>query len=175
LERIEIFYSAADNEFPNDNRSPGGSNRTSQTSSNPSRVRPVSNQPSPGSCRKRNRLRKDDDNADEDESRRRQTKSLRPDDAALSSKLLACPFWKLDPGKHRECFRMKLDRISRVKQHLNRKHAPDFYCEFCLLVSLDTKGTSSPGAVLFNLANSLESRIINGNSCQGSRNPISRS
>ncbi|KAK4184902.1 hypothetical protein QBC35DRAFT_362506, partial [Podospora australis] len=25
-----------------------------------------------------------------------------------------------------------LDKISRVQQHLTRKHFPDFYCEYCL-------------------------------------------
>ncbi|SPQ24621.1 67585750-113b-4780-a839-bc8f1f764144 [Thermothielavioides terrestris] len=27
-----------------------------------------------------------------------------------------------------------LDGISRVKQHLSRKHAPEFYCEYCMAV-----------------------------------------
>lgn len=49
-------------------------------------------------------------------------------------KLLACPFWKMDSRKHRGCFRMKLDKVSRVKQHLTRNHTPTFYCERCLVI-----------------------------------------
>ena len=140
VDAFEKSDSAAVNEFTNDNGSPGGGGGTSQASSNSFCVPLAPNQVSQGSCRKRNRFGKDDDDdddADGDESRRRQTKRPRPGDPGRSSKLLACPFWKLDPGKYSGCFRMTLKGISRVKQHLDRKHAPDFYCEFCLLISLD--------------------------------------
>ena len=143
VEAFEKSDSAADNEFPNDNGSPGECSGNSQASSNTFRMPPAPNRGSQGSCRKRNRFAKDDDDADGDESHRRQTKIPRPDDSGRSSKLLACPFWKLDPGKYSSCFRMTLKGISRVKQHLDRKHAPDFYCEFCLLVSLDEESHQS--------------------------------
>ena len=143
VDAFENSDSAADNEFTNDNRSPGGGGGTSQASINSFCVPLAPNQGSQGSCRKRNRFAKDDDDADGDESRRGQTKRSRPDDSGRSSKLLACPFWKLDPGKYSGCFRMTLKGISRVKQHLDRKHAPDFYCEFCLLVSFDEESHQS--------------------------------
>ncbi|KAK4198043.1 hypothetical protein QBC40DRAFT_332113 [Triangularia verruculosa] len=54
-----------------------------------------------------------------------------------SLKLLACPFWKLEPEKHRKCFKMELKNTSRVKQHLERKHHPDYYCERCKVVFLE--------------------------------------
>ena len=127
--------SATDNELTNDNSSPGGSNGTSQTSINSL----APNQRSQGSCGKRNRSEQDDEEANGDRSPRRHPKKSRPDDSKRSLKLLACPFWKLDPGKHRGCFRMKLDSISRVKQHLRRKHTPALYCEYCLAISLDKK------------------------------------
>ncbi|KAH6975069.1 hypothetical protein BKA56DRAFT_82828 [Ilyonectria sp. MPI-CAGE-AT-0026] len=44
---------------------------------------------------------------------------------------LACPFWKRNPGQHRACFSKTLRRIRDVKQHLTRKHTPEFYCECC--------------------------------------------
>ncbi|KAM5360289.1 hypothetical protein ACJZ2D_013848 [Fusarium nematophilum] len=50
---------------------------------------------------------------------------------------LACPYWKLDPDKHRGCFPKKLVRIRDVKQHLSRKHTPEFYCECCFKIFKD--------------------------------------
>jgi hypothetical protein len=35
-------------------------------------------------------------------------------------KLLACPFWKLDPIKHRAYFARKLEQVRCVIQHLLR-------------------------------------------------------
>ncbi|KAH6977436.1 hypothetical protein BKA56DRAFT_69112 [Ilyonectria sp. MPI-CAGE-AT-0026] len=43
----------------------------------------------------------------------------------------ACPYWKRNSGKHRGCFSKTLRRIRDVKQHLARKHTPEFYCECC--------------------------------------------
>jgi hypothetical protein len=51
--------------------------------------------------------------------------------------MLACPFWKHDFIKHGDCSRSKLNKISRVKQHIARKHTPSFYCECCLVVFPD--------------------------------------
>lgn len=61
-------------------------------------------------------------------------KRPRGDSSDKYPKLLACPFWKMDSRKHRGCFRMKLDKISRVKQHLARNHTPTFYCERCFVI-----------------------------------------
>ncbi|KAK4167959.1 hypothetical protein QBC43DRAFT_310533 [Cladorrhinum sp. PSN259] len=48
-------------------------------------------------------------------------------------KTLACPFWKLDPRRHRKC--LKLDSfwlVNRVKQHLTRTHTePKIFCDKC--------------------------------------------
>ncbi|KAH8885528.1 hypothetical protein GQ53DRAFT_828919 [Thozetella sp. PMI_491] len=52
----------------------------------------------------------------------------------LGPKHLACPFWKLDPIKHCECFLHKLNTIGYVKQHLARRHTPTFYCQRCYAV-----------------------------------------
>ncbi|KAK4159548.1 hypothetical protein QBC43DRAFT_272298 [Cladorrhinum sp. PSN259] len=77
----------------------------------------------------------EEDTDEEDEQRRQKKRQKRAGPEEISSrKLLACPFWKLDPREHKACFRMKLDKISRVKQHLTRKHLPAFYCERCMLV-----------------------------------------
>ncbi|KAK3332627.1 hypothetical protein B0T19DRAFT_473480 [Cercophora scortea] len=93
------------------------------------------------SNRKRNRVEGagDDDDPDEDDPPFKKPRANEPTPAAtpIASRLLACPFWKHDPAKHRGCFRIKLDKISRVKQHLARKHAPGLYCEFCLAVFAD--------------------------------------
>ncbi|KAF4444155.1 hypothetical protein F53441_11213 [Fusarium austroafricanum] len=46
-------------------------------------------------------------------------------------KFLACPFWKLDPDKYWECFLKKNDTIAHLKQHLTRRHTPEYYCQIC--------------------------------------------
>ncbi|KAH7013073.1 hypothetical protein EDB80DRAFT_363857 [Ilyonectria destructans] len=54
-------------------------------------------------------------------------------------RFLACPFWKLDPVKHYECFSNKTLKISYVKQHLERRHTPDFYCQRCYIIFSDAE------------------------------------
>ncbi|KAK6852896.1 hypothetical protein PG995_011447 [Apiospora arundinis] len=49
-------------------------------------------------------------------------------------KLLACPFWKSDARRYRECFKLKLDGIPRVKQHISRSHYHENHCEKCKAV-----------------------------------------
>ncbi|KAK0709314.1 hypothetical protein B0T26DRAFT_678755 [Lasiosphaeria miniovina] len=50
------------------------------------------------------------------------------------ARLLPAIFWKLDPDRHRDCSRReKFVQISRIKQHLARKHTP-IYCERCKLI-----------------------------------------
>jgi hypothetical protein len=142
--------------FPNDNRSPSRSNGTSQASRNSFRIPLTPNQRSKRLCRKCDCSEEEDDEGNRDGWCRRPPKRPRPDNAGRSPKLLACPFWKLNPGKHKSCFRMKLDKISRVKQHLIRKHTPDFYCEFCLLILLDKESHQRH----------IESRICSYRSCE---------
>ena len=49
-------------------------------------------------------------------------------------KRLACPFWKHDSSKHEACFLGEISKIAYVKQHLRRKHTPEFYCQRCLSI-----------------------------------------
>ena len=46
-------------------------------------------------------------------------------------KCFACPYLKWDPMKYSRCCERKLSRIRDVKQHLIRKHTPEFYCQTC--------------------------------------------
>ncbi len=46
-------------------------------------------------------------------------------------RILACPFWKANPDRYHRCFSLVLTRIRDVKQHLSRKHRPEFYCDRC--------------------------------------------
>lgn len=81
----------------------------------------------------------DDDDGDED-SRRRPARKKKKGDSIEGPQFFACPFWKQNPGKHSNCFGKKLNMISRVKQHLTRSHAPEFYCEKCLVVFPNEEG-----------------------------------
>lgn len=45
-------------------------------------------------------------------------------------RFFACPFWKKDPIKHRDCFR-GVKRIRDVKQHLRRSHQQPVFCLRC--------------------------------------------
>ncbi|KAJ2978538.1 hypothetical protein NUW58_g7462 [Xylaria curta] len=47
---------------------------------------------------------------------------------------LACPFYKLNPAAHQSCARLKLSKISYVKQHLVRHHMVPTHCPRCLKV-----------------------------------------
>ncbi|KAI0378887.1 hypothetical protein F5Y04DRAFT_283548 [Hypomontagnella monticulosa] len=56
---------------------------------------------------------------------------------------LACPFAKSDPRRHHACFSKKLSRIRDVKQHLARKHTPEFYCFRCSTIFPDQAGLAA--------------------------------
>ncbi|KAH8158448.1 hypothetical protein CIB48_g9794 [Xylaria polymorpha] len=47
---------------------------------------------------------------------------------------LACPFYKLNPAGYQSCARLKLSKISYVKQHLVRHHMVPTHCPRCLEV-----------------------------------------
>jgi len=98
--------------------------------------------PSQNGARLGKRKRPEDDDGDDDGDDRDdnsmpppKTRKFRPLETRSSS--LACPFWKHDPFKYADCSRNKLYKISRVKQHIDRKHSPQFYCECCLAVFPD--------------------------------------
>ncbi|RTE84096.1 hypothetical protein BHE90_001449 [Fusarium euwallaceae] len=57
-----------------------------------------------------------------------------PSRSLVKPRFLACPFWKLDPDKHWECFLKKITTVSYVKQHLSRRHTPTLYCQRCLTI-----------------------------------------
>lgn len=70
----------------------------------------------------------DDDEIGEDNDRRPNNQRNKPDDAQdpSASKLLACPFQKLDPQEYySRCGNKQLTTIDRVKQHLKRNHFLD--------------------------------------------------
>ncbi|KAF7536678.1 hypothetical protein G7054_g4346 [Neopestalotiopsis clavispora] len=78
---------------------------------------------------------RDEDDDGEDLSRNGGSgKRISTAKASVPQQTFACPFWKLDPNKHRACFNAKLLTSSRVKQHLSRSHTPRFYCQLCFAV-----------------------------------------
>lgn len=56
-----------------------------------------------------------------------------------SPRCFACPFYKRDSAKHWECILKKMTSISYVKQHLLRRHTPDFYCHRCYVIFPDAQ------------------------------------
>lgn len=84
------------------------------------------------------RTRESDSNEDDtpDGRRPRRTK-VQLGELLNSPKLLACPIWKLDCQKHRKCFKSELHTVSRVEQHLSRRHRPTFYCDRCMVIFPD--------------------------------------
>ncbi|OBR15154.1 Het and ankyrin domain protein [Colletotrichum higginsianum IMI 349063] len=52
--------------------------------------------------------------------------------AVKRDKLLACPFFRYNAGRHTSCLNLKMRRIRDVKQHLKRRHSePQYYCTTC--------------------------------------------
>lgn len=73
----------------------------------------------------------DEEDPNEDGFHRPPPKRAKKDPTACREKSLACPYWKLDSRRYRACCTKVLNKVSFVKQHLLRKHAPDFYCQRC--------------------------------------------
>ncbi|KAK8008216.1 hypothetical protein PG991_010767 [Apiospora marii] len=85
-----------------------------------------------------NRSNQDDRDDEDDEGNVRLPKKFRTTCSDSGRKLLACPFWKRDAPRHRDCFKRKLDGIPRVKQHLRRTHyTGNHCCERCKTVFVD--------------------------------------
>ncbi|KAM7219240.1 hypothetical protein V8F06_005409, partial [Rhypophila decipiens] len=78
-----------------------------------------------------------DENGDQEKPPPPSRKRTRKDGCEPSFELLACPFWKLDPSKFRSCFKSELCTVSRVKQHLVRKHVLASYCDRCKAIFPD--------------------------------------
>ncbi len=53
------------------------------------------------------------------------------------ARFLACPFYKKDPLRHLGCMSLVLANVTRVKQHLNRRHGIPPYCPTCGETFLD--------------------------------------
>jgi hypothetical protein len=69
-----------------------------------------------------------------------------------ASRRLACPFWKMDPVRHRACLKSDITTASYVKQHLARKHHGKPYCPRCLNIfkndsARDTHLRGQPGTI----------------------------
>lgn len=80
------------------------------------------------------RQREDDSDSEHGENRRRPPPKKSNPQALVSTgrpRFIACPFWKLNPRKHWECFSKKITNIGYVKQHLTRRHTPSLYCQRC--------------------------------------------
>jgi hypothetical protein len=61
---------------------------------------------------------------------RRATTDADNDDKTRSH--FACPFQRLNPFKHHNCWKYELKRIKDVKQHVYRHHRqPEYYCARC--------------------------------------------
>lgn len=52
--------------------------------------------------------------------------------------LLACPYYKIDPRRHKKCNRYDLTTINYLKQHLTRRHKLCNYCPTCYAIFGDT-------------------------------------
>ncbi|GJD02490.1 Het and ankyrin domain protein [Colletotrichum higginsianum IMI 349063] len=105
---------------------PLGERLCSTTESGPKRPETVNR-----SSRKRRRSDEEDEDAGSDRDYGPVTSPKRSKKGPKRL-LLACPFWKLDSIKHRRCFSHDaFARIRDVKQHLKRKHTPEFYCPRC--------------------------------------------
>ncbi|KAH8892749.1 hypothetical protein GQ53DRAFT_805713 [Thozetella sp. PMI_491] len=122
-----------------DNKSAaGGSNRPRENRSGPATARSTTTGAPVLLQRKRGQCGQKDDDQDDDGFKRPSLKKPKGREETRH-KMLACPFWKSDPTKHRACFTMKLHGIPRVKQHLTRNHTPIF-CQRCLTIFEDDDG-----------------------------------
>ncbi|KAK3309474.1 uncharacterized protein B0T15DRAFT_4091 [Chaetomium strumarium] len=86
-------------------------------------------------------------------------------------RIFACPYWKADPDRQRRCFTLILSRIKDVKQHLTRKHCPEFYCDRCSTIFPDDQRHRKhidnpdglfcrPSSVLDGLSHQQRSRLL---------------
>lgn len=74
----------------------------------------------------------------QDDPPKRPSKQVRADAAEGPCVNMACPFWKYDRQKNNECSKLRLNGISRVKQHLRRRHKVDYHCQRCMQVFEDS-------------------------------------
>jgi hypothetical protein len=84
-----------------------------------------------GSKRDRDDRGDDADGRRNDEGEGSNAKRLRQNDVSPRRPRLACPFYKKDPIKHRECLGKVISTIAYLKQHLKRYHQLPLYCSVC--------------------------------------------
>lgn len=60
------------------------------------------------------------------------TAKLAKENNPALERTLACPYLKKDPIAHHGCSNYRLSRIRDVRQHIYRRHTPNFYCQRCL-------------------------------------------
>ncbi|KAK3309313.1 uncharacterized protein B0T15DRAFT_319 [Chaetomium strumarium] len=134
LRRLIIAHQAETAECNTSQPTPRQGDREAGTSQ-PGRQAPTD---SPAVTKQRKRQRGSDQDSGEDEDgcdgRRAKQPTGTSRDAFRRQKFLACPFGKLDPNKYWECFLKRITTISYVKQHLSRKHTPDFFCPRCYTI-----------------------------------------
>jgi hypothetical protein len=79
---------------------------------------------------KRGQSFEDDPTSGEDaEPKAKSTKRMKS--IAKTGRGLACPFWKRDPNRHRDCYRKILSKIKYVKSHLYNCHDYPIFCAIC--------------------------------------------
>ncbi|KAG6368793.1 hypothetical protein INS49_003007 [Diaporthe citri] len=80
-------------------------------------------------------------NDNESRKRRRSILSVEDEDSGdkqsthrhvEQKRMLACPYRKLDPHRHRDCLKYTLHRIKDVKQHIDRRHSCEVGHKPCL-------------------------------------------
>jgi hypothetical protein len=89
------------------------------------------------SSQKRKLPQEEEDGTGEDGSRPPPPKKTKSGQGKKPQKSFACPYLKWDPGKFKKCCKLKLSRISDVKNHLHRKHTPHHYCPLCQAIFPD--------------------------------------
>ncbi|KAK0625414.1 hypothetical protein B0T17DRAFT_532759 [Bombardia bombarda] len=62
------------------------------------------------------------------------------DQSKTKTRTFACPFFKLDPTRHRACKKVKLSRVKDAKQHVHRRHMRSDPHDSCIYS--DTEGVS---------------------------------
>jgi len=71
------------------------------------------------------------DEASDDEGDGRSGPKKKPRSNITGETIFACPFWKENPTAHRNCLRLQLKDVHRIKEHLYRNHYPTrcFRCQ----------------------------------------------
>ncbi|KAK3314013.1 hypothetical protein B0H66DRAFT_449378, partial [Apodospora peruviana] len=90
-----------------------------------------------GASLPRKRARQDPSGKDGEQPSRNKKRSDSGSGSTAAQRFLACPYWKREPQRSRDCCKLKLKRIRDVKQHLHRRHTPGFYCEVCYAIFPD--------------------------------------